>query len=116
MMTIEQLTDAAAAYLRGLETLVRDHVAKTGDKAADCQHCHLMDSISSLEKSFNGITQDELIEPSPTPIMQELRIVLNAAVYWSEAEADEEHPDPIGDACELIREASDIFDKIFPQT
>lgn len=41
-----------------------------------------------------------------TPAIKELRIMLDAAEFWIDAEADEEHPDPIGDACELVRDAS----------
>ena len=54
-------------------------------------------------------------EPNqPTPITDELRIVLGAAEHWIDAEADEDHPDPIGDASELIREANELFNRIFP--
>lgn len=41
----------------------------------------------------------------PTPLHEEQRIILEGAEGLGDSEADEQHPDPIGDAQELVRDA-----------
>jgi hypothetical protein len=42
---------------------------------------------------------------TPTSPIEELRIILEGMEYLSSAEADTDHPDPTGDALEMIPEA-----------
>ena len=51
-----------------------------------------------------------------TPPLHELRIMLNAAAYWVDNEPDEDHPDPMDEVCDLVRDANDLFNRIFPET
>jgi hypothetical protein len=44
-----------------------------------------------------------------TPILDELRITIEGAVALFDAEPDEDHPDPIDDAIELVREAESLL-------
>jgi hypothetical protein len=50
-----------------------------------------------------------------TPPLEELRILLNAAAYWADADADEDHPDPMGIVCDCSRQAHELFNTIFPE-
>ena len=47
-----------------------------------------------------------------TPILEELKITIEGAVALFDAEADEDHPDPIDDAIELVREAEELLPEI----
>lgn len=47
-----------------------------------------------------------------TPAFEELGIMLGAAEYWVDAEADEEHPDPMDDVCDLVRDASSTYARV----
>jgi len=48
----------------------------------------------------------------PTPILDELRITIEGAVALFDAEPDEDHPDPIDDAIELVREAEELLPEV----
>jgi hypothetical protein len=45
----------------------------------------------------------------PTPLLEEILIMLNSAIGSFDMEADDSHPDPMGDAIELIREAEEAL-------
>ena len=47
-----------------------------------------------------------------TPAYEELGIMLGAAAYWVDAEADDEHPDPMDDVCDLVRDAASTYAKV----
>ena len=47
-----------------------------------------------------------------TPILEELKITIEGAVALFDAEADEDHPDPIDDAIELVREAEELLPEV----
>jgi len=51
----------------------------------------------------------------PTPILDELRITIEGAVALFDAEPDEDHPDPIDDAIELVREAEGLLSTIIAE-
>lgn len=44
----------------------------------------------------------------PTPIREEIQIILDAAFYYLDAEPDAEHPNPREEAAELFREAFEL--------
>ena len=44
-----------------------------------------------------------------TPILEELLITLEAATALFDMEPDDEHPDPVDDAIELVREAAELL-------
>lgn len=56
--------------------------------------------------------------PSPsnpaTPTFEELGIMLNAAAFWADGEADEDHPDPLSQVCDLARESNEAFQRLDP--
>jgi hypothetical protein len=52
------------------------------------------------------------IPNKPTPPLEELRIILEAASAIKDMEADSEHPDPIGDACGLIDDALEALSAV----
>jgi len=53
------------------------------------------------------------VEDRPaTPAYEEVGIMLGAAVHWAEAEADDEHPDPMGEVCDLVRDAASTYAKV----
>lgn len=45
----------------------------------------------------------------PTPPLVEILIMLNSAIGLFDMEADDSHPDPVGDAIELVREAEEAL-------
>ena len=47
----------------------------------------------------------QLVARPKTPPLEELRITLEGAAFLRDSEADEEHPDPVSDACEMIDDA-----------
>ena len=47
-----------------------------------------------------------------TPILEELKITIEGAVALFDAEPDEDHPDPIDDAIELVREAEELLPEV----
>lgn len=47
-----------------------------------------------------------------TPIIEELRVTLEAAEFLADAEASEGHPDPIDAAIVLLREAAEMTEEI----
>jgi hypothetical protein len=51
----------------------------------------------------------------PTPILDELRITVEGAVALFDSEANEDHPDPIDDAIELVREAEELLPAILEE-
>lgn len=48
----------------------------------------------------------------PTPILEELKITIEGAVALFDSEANEDHPDPIDDAIELVREAEELLPEV----
>jgi hypothetical protein len=44
-----------------------------------------------------------------TPILEELLITLEGATALFDMEPDDEHPDPVDDAIELVREATELL-------
>lgn len=47
-----------------------------------------------------------------TPILEELKITIEGAVALFDAEPDEDHPDPVDDAIELVREAEELLPEV----
>ena len=47
-----------------------------------------------------------------TPIIEELKITLEAALHLFNAEASEDCPDPTGDAMELVRDAAGLMPEL----
>jgi hypothetical protein len=48
----------------------------------------------------------------PTPLLEELAILLGAADFWANAEPDEDHPDPQAIVRESVREANEIVQRL----
>lgn len=84
-----------------------------------CQHCG-RDFSADPSAMQHGCPSDDCPSHDPgegrTPPLHELRIMLNAAAYWADAEADEDHPDPLSEVCDLARDANELFNTIFPET
>lgn len=47
-----------------------------------------------------------------TPVLEELGIMLEGAEALFDMEADEDHPNPIDDGIELVREAVELMDEV----
>ncbi len=45
----------------------------------------------------------------PTPTLEKILIMLNSAIGFVDMEADDRHPDLVGDAIELVREAEEAL-------
>ena len=99
--TIKDLITAAAEGLRNAESDAKEQI-EGADEAVASHTAAIAAAELYLSKAPTEQTN------TPTPPIDELRIILSAASYWSTAEADDEHPDPAGDVRELIDEALTI--------
>lgn len=76
--------------------------------------CGILAQIPALSPACDAPTGKR--DNPATPPIHELRIMLNAAAYWADNGPDEDHPDPMDEVCDLVRDANDLFNRIFPET
>jgi hypothetical protein len=57
----------------------------------------------------NTLVNNKHTKHMKTPILEELLITLEGATTLFDMESDDEHPDPIDDAIELVREAAGLL-------
>jgi hypothetical protein len=134
-LTPRQLATVLAAlrcyqHCYGLGNMDPEHAAFLREIATDCGAFSPMTN-SEIDTFFDQLNFGDCLNSDTipdcdaptgedarpaTPPLEELRILLNAAAYWADGEADEDHPDPLSEVCDCAREANELFNRIFPET
>lgn len=55
-----KFTRKAIGRLQKLYDLVNSQIEKRGDKADDCQQCHLLNCLFDVEKAINGVEVSDM--------------------------------------------------------
>lgn len=64
-LSLEQVNSEAQNHIEALRDLIKNNVKSTGLIEADCQQLTMINALTSLEKTFNGLeTQDMKISDS----------------------------------------------------
>jgi hypothetical protein len=66
-MSAAAVLNAAEPHLNRLCEIINDHLLDDGDKETDSQRICLLNRLASLEQAFNGVKDEDCIDPINPP-------------------------------------------------